>query len=166
MRAEAASSDRGVLNGSRVFIRRCGVLMGSRGVVTPMHFDHCHTVIAQVHGRKRVTVCPPRDSEHMYPFSVADGAPRTSRVDLWAWNKGDGAERARFPDVARATQYECELAPGDVVYIPPAWWHHVEALDGNVSVLLPFDMTAAEQQELPRPWTTAEWGVRAAAASG
>ena len=121
---------------------------------------------AQVHGRKRVTVCPPRDSAHLYPFSVADGAPRTSRVDLWGWNRGDAAERQRFPDVARATQLECELAPGDVVYIPPAWWHHVEALDGNVSVLLPFDMTAAEQQELPRPWTTAAWGVRAAAASG
>ena len=38
---------------------------------------------------------------------TADGAPRTSRVDLWAWNRGDGAERARFPDVAAARLMEC-----------------------------------------------------------
>ena len=115
--------------------------MGSTGVVTPLHFDHCHTVIAQVFGRKRIIVCPPSASEHLYPHSVASGAPRTSRVDLHAWNRSDRREQALHPAVKHAMQYECNLHPGDLVYVPPSWWHHVEALDGNVSVLLPFDMT-------------------------
>ena len=134
--------------------------MGSGGVVTPLHFDHCHTVISQVVGRKRVIVSPLDDSEHLYPRSVADGAPRTSRIDLGAWLRGDATQRALYPDVVRARLYETELTPGDLVYIPPGWWHYVEALEGNASVLLPFDMSVAEQQSLPRPWAAPEWGAR------
>ena len=108
--------------------------MGSGGVVTPLHFDHCHTVISQVVGRKRVIVSPLDDSEHLYPRSVADGAPRTSRIDLGAWLRGDATQRALYPDVARARLYETELTPGDLVYIPPGWWHYVEALEYSCSV--------------------------------
>ena len=46
-----------------------------------------------------------------------------------------------------------------MIYIPPSWWHHIEALDGNVSMLLPFDMSRAEQVALPRPWTMPDWGA-------
>ena len=38
-----------------------------------------------------------------------------------------------------------------MIYIPPSWWHHIEALDGNVSMLLPFDMSRAEQVALIIP---------------
>ena len=133
--------------------------MGSGGVITPLHFDHCHTVIAQIHGWKRVLMVSPEDSAHVYPFSVADGATRVSRIALDAWNACDPDQRRRFPEVAKATQYEVILEPGDVIYIPPAWWHHVEALEGNVSLLLPFNMSRTEQQALPRPWTLPTWGV-------
>lgn len=132
--------------------------MGSTGVVTPLHFDHCHTVIAQVFGRKRIIVCPPSASEHLYPHSVASGAPRTSRVDLHAWNRSDRREQALHPAVKHAMQYECNLHPGDLVYVPPSWWHHVEALDGNVSVLLSFDMSlqhASAHHDAP-PLSTGE----------
>ena len=96
--------------------------VGSAGVVTPLHFDHCHTVIAQIVGRKRVIVSPLSDSEHLYPFSVADGAARTSRVDLHAWMAGDRMQREAFPDVAHARLLQCVIEPGDVVYIPPGWY--------------------------------------------
>jgi hypothetical protein len=106
-----------------------------------------------------VTVCPPSSNEHLYPHSVASGAPRASRVDLDAWNRADDREVALHPSVAHAQQYECLLCPGDVIYIPPAWWHHVEAIEANVSVLLPFDMSPSEQKTLPRPWTQPGWGA-------
>jgi len=36
------------------------------------------------------------------------------------------------------------LEPGQVLYIPPFWWHHVESLEYCISVLLPFDLDATE----------------------
>lgn len=57
-------------------------------------------------------VCPPTSNAHLYPHSVASGAPRTSRVDLWAWNRHDEQEIALHPEVQHALQYECILHPG------------------------------------------------------
>ena len=92
-------------------------------------------------------VSPLDDSEHLYPRSVADGAPRTTASIL---ARGCAATPpARSIPTWRARLYE---TMADLVYIPPGWWHYVEALEGNASVLLPFDMSVAEQQSLPRPW--------------
>ena len=43
--------------------------LSSAGAITPLHFDHCHSVICQVVGRKRVTCFAPRDSSLLYPFA-------------------------------------------------------------------------------------------------
>jgi hypothetical protein len=40
----------------------------------------------------------------------------------------------RFREALAAAQ-TAELAPGDAIFIPPLWWHHVESLDSfNVLV--------------------------------
>src|SRR3546814_12307007 len=44
---------------------------------------------------------------------------------------------ARFPRFAEALRHAqvAELGPGDAVFIPSMWWHHMEALDAfNVLV--------------------------------
>ena len=43
---------------------------------------------------------------------------------------------ARFPEYASgaAATYEAVLRPGDVLYIPPGWWHSVRALTAACSV--------------------------------
>lgn len=39
---------------------------------------------------------------------------------------------ARFPRFAEAMRHAqvAELAPGDALFIPSLWWHHIEALEG------------------------------------
>lgn len=133
--------------------------MGSRGNVSPLHFDLCHALIVQVVGRKRVLLCAPADSGFVYPCAAGTGSPRQSRVDLQLWLAGDAAECLKHPLLSRVQLLECVLQPGDALYLPPAWWHQVEALEGNISVLLPFDMTPEEHRVLPRPWTLPGWGV-------
>ena len=145
--------------------------ISSSGSITPLHYDHCHSVICQVVGRKRVTCFAPRDAAGLYPFSLRDGNVRTSRVDLWAWRFGGvearASARASHPDVASTMPLETVLSAGDACYIPPGWWHHVETLDGgSISVLLPFDQSADEQRAMDRPWTRPGWGEAADAPGG
>ena len=51
------------------------------------------------------------------------------------------------PLFAEATAWHAELRPGDVLYTPPYWWHHVEttAEAAALSVLVPFDPRPEEQ---------------------
>ena len=46
--------------------------------------------------------------------------------------------------------WSVELGPGDVLYTPPFWWHHVRTHDDGpaLSVLVPFD---PEADEAPHP---------------
>jgi hypothetical protein len=147
----------GVKNKQKNLGRATKFWMGGKGVVTPLHYDNCHSVIVQCVGRKRVLTIPHEDGHLVYPKSLNTGLD-TSWVDLGGWLQGSVDERERFPDVQHARISECVLLPGDTLYIPPCVWHYTEALEGNISVLQPFDMIVAEQRALSRPWLNPGWG--------
>jgi ribosomal protein L16 Arg81 hydroxylase len=52
----------------------------------------------------------------------------TSQVDA------EMPDLEEFPAFSQATRFECELGPGDALYIPPGWWHHVRSLSVSFSV--------------------------------
>ena len=90
-------------------------------------------------------------SLHRNPRGRAN--PNSSPVDLPAWlGLGDdetarARERERHPRVANVVGevYECVLTPGDTLYVPPFWWHHVTTLErASTSLLLAFDPDAEE----------------------
>ncbi len=139
--------------------------MGSSGNVTPLHFDLCHGCLAQIVGRKRVWLFPPSESKWLYPNAANNTAGRTvrtSRVDLPGLLGEEESSRAqlqKYPQTANARGgLVCEVTPGECLYIPPFWWHCVEAMDANVSLLMPFDLNVAEQRGVDRPWTRDDWG--------
>ena len=39
---------------------------------------------------------------------------------------------------------EVLLQAGEMLYIPPGWWHTVENVTATIAVLLPFDMVDGE----------------------
>lgn len=120
----------------------------SGGCVTPLHYDLCHGFLVGVRGVKRLTYFSPDD------FSALDARPEQpelSTVDLEAWRQGDAtaagrAERRAHARFAEATAWHAELRPGDVLYTPPFWWHHVETMTDSaaLSVLVPFDPAPEE----------------------
>ena len=128
-----------------VFRRKlCACWIGSRGVVTPLHFDLCHGFLASVVGAKRVTLFPPQDTLYLYRAARSAPNPNSSRVNWEEWRDGVADERRRFPKVAEASPLQVTVAAGEALYTPPGWWHTVEGATPTVAVLLPFDMSPDE----------------------
>jgi hypothetical protein len=99
--------------------------IGNEGIVSA-HYDGSDNVACVVAGSRRFILFPPEQTCHLYPgplnFTPA-GAP-TSLVDL------NNPDFARYPlfKYALAEAYSVELGPGDAIFIPMLWWHHVESL--------------------------------------
>ena len=126
-----------------VALRNCGVWFGAAGNVTPLHYDLCHGFLIMIRGVKTFTIFHKDDFRAMYQRR---DRPELSRVNLDAWYAGDADERDRFPDFEDATPLTFTLYPGDMIYTPPFFWHHVRTHDGEpaISVLVPFDLDAEE----------------------
>lgn len=99
--------------------------IGNEGIVSA-HYDGSDNMACVVAGRRRFILFPPEQTANLYPgplnFTPA-GAP-TSMVNL---NQPD-FERYPLFKQALAGAYSAELGPGDAIFIPMLWWHHVESL--------------------------------------
>lgn len=104
--------------------------LSSPEVALHTHFDQDHNFFVQIHGRKRIVLFPPSASDWLYPY------PRTH--PLWHKSQVDFQRPVRsvFPDYDRAlsSALQVTLEPGDLLYIPPYWWHRVETLSSSASV--------------------------------
>lgn len=101
--------------------------LGPKGTISPMHHDPKHNLLCQIFGYKRVILAAPSDSCHLYPF---DGnlLNNTSQIDA------EHFDLDRFPLVKNAKFYEITLYRGEMLYIPPKWWHYVRSLSKSFSV--------------------------------
>jgi len=96
-------------------------------IVTPAHYDNSRNLACVVAGRRRFTLFPPEqiDNLHVGPIDFAPAGPCISLVDF------ADPDHARFPRFRAAFEHAraAELGPGDAIYIPTGWWHHVVSLD-------------------------------------
>jgi Cupin-like domain len=102
--------------------------IGPAGTVTGYHIDWGDNVFAQICGRKELRLVAPKDSKYMYPNNRFDQGTTSSEVDV------DDYDPQRFPLFERATEYRIVVHPGDMLFIPRGWWHHVRSLDKSISV--------------------------------
>jgi len=98
---------------------------GPANNVTRLHYDVPNNFLVHFYGRKRIVLFAPRDSARLYPFRTK--AYNMSQVDI------ENADLDRFPKFAEAQPYEAEIAAGDMLYIPPYWWHQVYSLELGIS---------------------------------
>lgn len=110
------------------------IWIGNRATV-PAHFDDSHNLACVAAGRRRFTLLPPQCAPLLYlgpPDHAPTPAPMSVVPDLHT------ADPARFPLVSQALQQAvvAELEPGDALYIPPLWFHQVEALAPHLNVLM------------------------------
>lgn len=99
-----------------------------RGTTTQLHFDYSNNFFAQLHGEKTFTIFAPNDSERLYPYDHDSATAHLSHVEL------DQPNLAHHPDFSSASPIRFTLQPGDLLFLPAFWWHHVRSPEVSISV--------------------------------
>ena len=97
------------------------------------HYDLPDNLACIAAGHRRFTLFPPGQQHNLYVGPI-DLTPAGQPVSLVDFARPDFGRFPRFAE-ALANAQSAELAPGDALFIPSMWWHHVEALD-DVNVLV------------------------------
>lgn len=96
--------------------------MGPKGTVTPFHHDLTNNLLVQIRGRKKVVLVPSWETYLM----------RNTRHCFSAF--GSPEEIAALPEEQRPALMECVIEPGQALFIPLGWWHHVVGLDMTIGM--------------------------------
>jgi hypothetical protein len=97
------------------------------------HYDLPDNLACVAAGRRRFTLFPPEQLSNLY-IGPLDFTPAGQAISLVDFARPDLARFPRFSEALRHAQV-AELGPGDAIFIPSMWWHHVEALE-NFNVLV------------------------------
>jgi hypothetical protein len=104
------------------FVGGTSLWLGPKGTVTPLHHDGTNIFFNQIYGRKQFLLISPNEErllEHAHGHYVLKN-PEDRKDDFWK-------------DV---TLHKVVLEPGETLFLPVAWWHHVRSLDVSISFSL------------------------------
>ncbi|WP_373532627.1 cupin-like domain-containing protein [Vampirovibrio sp.] len=105
---------------------------GPQGTVTPLHHDLTNNFMAQVQGHKMVRMIPPSRLPEVYNHLHC-----YSQVDL------SNPDYERFPQFAGVRTMDVMLAPGEILFLPVGYWHHVVGVEISITMtytnFLPFN---------------------------
>jgi hypothetical protein len=93
-------------------------------VKTQIHNDRDHNLACVIAGRRRFLLFPPEQVANLY-IGPIERPPPLSVVNV------DAPDLARFPrfEAALRSAWQAELGPGDSIFVPRHWWHHVTSMD-------------------------------------
>ncbi|XP_012222412.2 bifunctional peptidase and arginyl-hydroxylase JMJD5 [Linepithema humile] len=103
------------------------VWFGPAHTVSPLHFDPKNNLLSQVFGYKRVILYSPAETENLYPYD-SKLLNNTAQVDPVK------PDYNKWPNFRKANGMTFYLKPGEMLYIPPKWWHHVTAFTPSFSI--------------------------------
>ncbi|MGH6741390.1 MAG: DUF6065 family protein, partial [Bradyrhizobium sp.] len=100
--------------------------IGPAGTFTSLHHDLTNNFVAQIVGRKRIKLLPPSEAGKLYnSIHVFSEVPDLDDPNL---------DIDRYSDLTRVRIYDLTLNPGEILFIPVAWWHQVRSLDFSVTL--------------------------------
>ncbi len=118
------------------FVKKYPMLFtGGETSITHMHFDIdlSHILHTQFAGRKRVLLFNHEEQHKLYrkPFEVL------SLADFSNYGSNNGIpDYEKFPALKYAEGYDLILNPGDTLFMPAGYWHHMEYIDSGFAMSL------------------------------
>lgn len=100
--------------------------IGSSNLLTPLHHDLVNCLVAQISGRNRFKIVAAGQVDKLYNHQHM----LSEIKDLEA----PDFEIARYPSLAGARIYEVTLEPGEILYLPLAWWYQVRSAGFGATV--------------------------------
>jgi len=134
------------------------IWIGSRTIAS-CHYDAPNNIACCAVGRRRFTLFPPEQIFNLYPGPL-DPSPGGQAISLVDFANPDFDRHPRFRDALGAAQ-TAELEPGDAVFVPSMWWHHVEGLS-RFNTLVNY-WWSSSPKFIPTPMNTlyqALWSIR------
>lgn len=103
------------------------IWIGNKTIVG-VHQDDSDNIACAIAGKRRFALFPPEQLENLY-IGPLDKTPAGAPISMVDFTQPDFEKFPRAKE-ALATASIAELEPGDAIYIPALWWHHVESLEG------------------------------------
>lgn len=97
--------------------------IGGDGVVTPMHHDTVQLMHTQIHGRKRWLMVSPLQTPLVH-----------NHVGVFSKLRMEAPHLGRYPVPAGLRVIDIVVEPGETLFVPVGWWHHVRTLGPAVSL--------------------------------
>ena len=88
------------------------------GTLTPLHHDLSNSLIVQVVGQTRLKLLPASEAGRLYE----DKEVLRRVVNL------NALDATRFPRIEGARVYDVLLNPGEIIFVPLAWWHQTSSM--------------------------------------
>ena len=101
------------------------IWIGNRTIAS-CHYDAPNNIACCVIGKRRFTLFPPEQIFNLYPGPL-DPTPGGQAISLVDFSNPDFERYPRFRDALEFAQV-ADVGPGDAVFIPSMWWHHVQGL--------------------------------------
>lgn len=131
------------------------VWLAEDGVVANMHYDRSHNFAVQITGAKNWTLFAPWNAPSLYVYPALHPHYHSTQVDLM-----NGDALRYFPRLSSAKGATVEVRAGEVLYVPPFYFHTVQSLGFSVmaSVVSPsLEESVCARLLFQRPEPAASW---------
>lgn len=130
---------------SMLDLKHISLWMGSGEVKNPLHYDNNENLLVMLAGKKSLTLLPPGARNLLLPRMQREGSAPFSRMYLL-----EAASEEEYPCLkhAKALASTVTLLEGDMLYIPPYFWHSVVSSGKSLAINYWFTVSNALLQQV------------------